>query len=201
MNKFLLAFALFLGFFLGSLSFASAQESSGATPAWVRGSQDAKVKIEVFEDLQCPYCRDYEAVLSEVERKYKGKVAIIYRHNPLQMHRNAMTAAQAAEAAGRRGKFWQMIEVLFDKQQEWSKSKQPEKLFVRYARRIGLNQKRFRADMNSKTVKRRIELDKKRAASLDVLATPTVFLNGERLGATQTDAANLSSLIKEKLKN
>ena len=87
----------------------------GDSPA--RGPADALVTIVEASDFQCPYCKRGAATLKEVEQAYAGKVRVVFKHNPLSFHPNAMPAALAAEEARAQGgdaKFWAMHDKLFE---------------------------------------------------------------------------------------
>jgi protein-disulfide isomerase len=202
MNKFLFNFALVVGFCLILFSNALSQEQSGASPVWSKGTLNSKVTIEVFQDLECPACAYYYSTLEQIEKNYGDKVLIIFRHFPLRkIHPNALAAAQAVEAAGMQGKFWEMLRVIYENQKDLSYKENPKELFAKYAGKLGLNKKKFRIDYDSKSVIQRIQLDMIRGNSLRIMATPSLFLNGESIEFAQMELKSLSSLIEEKLKN
>ena len=84
----------------------------------VRGNPKAPVTIVLFSDFQCPFCARVGPTLDEVQRAYGDKVRIVWKHQPLPFHPNALPAAEAAEAAREQGKFWQMHDRLFAAQRE-----------------------------------------------------------------------------------
>jgi len=92
---------------------------------------------------------------------------------------HALIAAQAAEAAGLQGKFWEMHDKLYENQAAWSEAKDIVPIFVDYAKQIGLDTDRFMRDLNGEGVAQRIFQDGKRAHSLGVNSTPTFFVNGK----------------------
>ncbi|HEX9963234.1 MAG TPA: thioredoxin domain-containing protein, partial [Pyrinomonadaceae bacterium] len=98
--------------------FSFGQETKeGANPAWQKGNSGARVKIEVFNDYQCPTCAAFDQNLDDILRKYPNEVLIIFRNFPLTgTHRNAMAAAKAVEAAGKQGKFWEMMRLVYKNQ-------------------------------------------------------------------------------------
>jgi protein-disulfide isomerase len=116
---------------LSSSAILAQQAKAGAFPAWIKGNPKAKVAIEVFNDYECPACATFQKTLEEIEQKYGDKVQLIYRNFPLKtIHPKAMAAAQAAEAAGKQHKFWEMIKLLYEKQNKWKASEKPEKRFL-----------------------------------------------------------------------
>ena len=106
----------------------------------------------------------------------------MYRHFPLRnIHPNADLAARAAEAAGRQGKFWEMHDLIFEHQKEWADQKDARELFVQYAQSLNLDIEQFWVDVDSSEIKDKIDIDSKSGLNFEVNATPTFFLNGEKL--------------------
>ena len=174
-----------------SLSFALAPEAAGqdvhpgAVPPSSVGDPNAPVSIEVFNDYQCPACAKFNEALKKLRDEYKGGVRVIFRNYPLTViHKNARPAAEAAEAAGLQGKFVEMIDLLYDRQAQWGNDNAVGQLLNSYARQLGLDVERFARDMKSAEVAERILLDDKRALSLKLSGTPTVFVNGKDAGFT-----------------
>ncbi len=154
-------------------------DSTGS--AHMRGDERAPVTLEEFGDYQCPPCGKLAGPLNQIERDFAGKVRLIFRQFPLQVHPNARLAAQAAEAAGLQQRFWEMHDLLYREQEVWSQASVPIGLFVGYAKTIGLDSEKFRLDMESAAVKERVAADERRGEKLGVSVTPTVFLNGKSL--------------------
>ena len=153
----------------------------GAPSPYSRGTQTARVTIEEFSDFECPACGVLEPGLRRVMKDYEDRVHFIFRNYPLQMHKYAFLASRAAEAAGVQGKFWEMHDLLYDNQTEWSKSMEPRVQFDSYATRLGLDVQRFKADMERQDLADRVKADLLRGNSLGVKGTPTVYLNGREL--------------------
>ncbi|MDQ2922073.1 MAG: DsbA family protein [Acidobacteriota bacterium] len=165
------------------------------------GPVDARVKMEEFGDFQCPSCGTLHPVLKKLESEYDSRVALTFREFPLApIHPNALEAARAAEAAGLQGRFWQMHDLLYDYQSAWSDSKDVRAVFVQYAADRGLDAERLRRDMDSQVVKERIAADQRRAVSLGVTGTPTVFINGREVAADALTESGLRALIEGALK-
>lgn len=154
----------------------------GAQPPHERGLASAPATIEEFGDFQCPPCASLHPELKKIEAEYGPRLRVVFRHLPLQqIHKNAAAAAQAAEAAGRQGRFWQMHDMLYEKQKAWESATDVRPLLASYARDLGLDVERFTNDLNSGEVNNRIRADLLRADSLGVTGTPTLFLNGREV--------------------
>lgn len=145
-----------------------------------KGKLDSPVVITEFGDFQCPACANVEETLQkEFFPKYSDKVKFVFKHLPLvQIHKNALSSAYAAEAAAKQGKFWEMHDLLYQKQKEWSELSDPQGKYETYASQIGLNLETFKKDMKSSAVKNTVEDDKSLAEDLKLPGTPTFFVNG-----------------------
>jgi protein-disulfide isomerase len=141
-----------------------------------RGNAKAPVTLVLFSDFQCPYCGKVEPTLNEVEKAYGDKVKVVWKHQPLAMHPQAIPAAEAAEAAREQGKFWQMHDKLFANQGALS----PD-VYTRYAKELNLDLARFEASRQSGKGRARIQQDQEIAGRVGVNGTPTMFVNGERV--------------------
>jgi protein-disulfide isomerase len=159
----------------------------------VRGNPRAPVTIVLFSDFQCPYCARVGPTLEEVQRQYGDKVRIVWKHQPLSFHPHALPAAEAAEAAREQGKFWQMHDRLFGSQRELS----PE-LYERLAKEVGLDVRRFQAATRSGKFRARIQEDQQLAARIGAQATPTMFVNGEKVEGA-VPFATLKAVVDRKL--
>ncbi len=147
----------------------------GASPS--RGPADAPVTIVEFSDFQCPFCARSEGLVAQALQAYPTQARVVYKHFPLvSIHPQAMPAALATVAAQRQGKFWEMHELLFANQRALG----PEQV-EEYARRIGLDVQRFKADIASDGVKAQVQEDIELARRSGVRGTPTVFVNGRLL--------------------
>ncbi len=172
----------------------------GAKPPHYRGSPQAKVVLEEFGDLQCPPCSLLSVALKKMEHDYEGRLRVIFRHFPLAMHKHAIEAARAAEAAGAQKKFWEMSDVLYENQSAWSKEEKVGSIFEDYARKIGLDMERYRADLESNPLLGRIGLDNQRGIALGVTSTPTLFLNNQRVPVQSMSEPGLRAAIDAALK-
>ena len=163
--------------------------------AWEIVTGEPKVTVVVFSDLQCPACRDGEKVAREL-RQMEG-VRFVFRHFPLMtIHKNARLAALAVEAAKRMGKGWEMMEMIFDKQSEWSEASAEEfwMLISGYVSALGLNEAEFQNTMESEDLGRQIEIDESLGNELKLSGTPTFFVNGKMM-ATSLLKAEVEKLL------
>ena len=170
----------------------------GASNPWARGMPTARVTVEEFSDFQCPACGALEPGLRRVMKEYEDRAQFIFRHYPLQqIHKNAFTAARAAEAAGMQGKFWEMADLLYERQAEWTKAEPARPLFVRYAQQLGLDLARFQQDIDGTGAAMRVVNDERRAASRNLGGTPTFIVNGRELKFEESnDLDKLSAAVE-----
>lgn len=149
---------------------------------WVMGDPAAVIQVIEYSDFQCPACRFYSEVNSLLLSRFPGRVGIAFRHFPLQeIHKQANLAAQAAEVAGKQGKFWEMSSLLFENQLAWSESNQALALFAGYATQLGLDKNRFIKDIDSKEVRALVEADYLSGLVARVNSTPSFFVNGQKM--------------------
>jgi Na+/H+ antiporter NhaA len=156
----------------------------------VRGPKHAHVTVIEFGDFECPYCGQAEPILRELLAD--TSIRFVWRNLPLpDVHPNARLAAEAAEAAGAQGKFWEMHDLLLANQSEL----QPDDL-MRYAAELGLDTDRFETDIVTNAHQNRIEQDIESADVSGANGTPTFFINGQRhYGAY--DIGSLKAAVKE----
>jgi protein-disulfide isomerase len=156
----------------------------------VRGDLGAQFTLVEYGDYECPFCRAAHPVVQEVERRLKGQLCFAYRHFPIvNAHPHAVRAAQAAEAAGAQGHFWLMHDRLFE-----SAGLADENL-VRIAVQIGLDTRRFIAELTADRYIDRIREDMGSGARSGVNGTPTFFVGGVRYDG-RPDAVSLITALQ-----
>ncbi|HEY0099359.1 MAG TPA: thioredoxin domain-containing protein [Pyrinomonadaceae bacterium] len=167
----------------------------------LRGRADAPVLIEEYGDFQCPPCGFFHPILKRLEGEYPTQLRVTFHHFPLRnMHKHAEQAARAAEAAAVQGKFWQMHDMLFEKQKEWNEAANVRPVFLGYARTLGLDVQKFSQDMDSVMVGSRVMNDENGGTTRGVTGTPTVFLNGREVPyETAIDYNRLRAVIESEL--
>ncbi len=148
---------------------------------WVKGKSDAPVTLIEYTDFQCPACGAYYPIVKQLSDEMGDQLRLVVRHYPLvTIHKNALSGSRAAEAAGRQGKYWDMYDLLFAHQAEWSLAEDPLKsILPAYAGQIGLDVDKFRADMVDPTLDNKITADRQTGNDLKITGTPSFFLNGK----------------------
>jgi protein-disulfide isomerase len=138
-----------------------------------RGPEAAAVVVVEFADFECPFCQKLAPELDHMWEARRDKVRFVYKFLPLSMHHHGEVAARAAIAAQMQGKFWEMHHQLFANGKHLEESD-----LEGYARAIGADIDRFRADMGGAAAKARIDADRKLADDLGIKGTPTLFIDG-----------------------
>lgn len=149
--------------------------------AWYKGDPKAPYLLVEFADYQCPLCAASVDQVKKILDEHKGKFCFVFHGVQIQgTHYNALLMAQAAEAAGRQGKFWEMHEALFKKQSQFQGIPEVDaiELIEKTAKEIGLDMLRFGADLKSPEVSKGLERSSKIAAAANVHATPMFFIIG-----------------------
>jgi protein-disulfide isomerase len=160
-----------------------------------QGPDDAPVTLVEFGDFECPHCGRAYPIIKEVQSLLGDKLLFVFRHFPITTsHPHAQHAAEAAEAAGAQGKFWEMHDILFENQHALDDSDLAE-----YARMIGLDLRRFVADMRVHKYAQHVREDFRSGILSGVNGTPTFFINGLRYDGpwdAQTLTAELLAAIE-----
>ncbi|HRJ06002.1 MAG TPA: DsbA family protein [Candidatus Saccharibacteria bacterium] len=183
-------------------SILSGTAKSGDIGDHVKGTKDSKVVLIEYGDFQCPGCEAAYPVVKSLAEKYGDKIAIVFRNFPLtNAHPNARAASAAAEAAGLKGKFWEMHDKLFENQSEWADASTSErgKFFERYATEIGLDGNEFTTSLGSQSgrLNQKISFDQALGRKIKVDGTPAFFLNGAKLAADKVSSEESFSKVIE----
>jgi protein-disulfide isomerase len=156
----------------------------------IRGDKNAPIALIEFSDFECPYCgRSARDVLPELDRQYlrAGKVLLAWRHFPLSIHDHARKAAEAAECAGRQGKFWEFHDWAFEHQQELDVTS------VRgAAEQLRLDLPSFMACLDNGETTGKVKRDVEIGEGFSVSSTPTWFLGVVRPDGTVKLSARIS---------
>jgi protein-disulfide isomerase len=171
----------------------------GAEPAHTLGPANAPVHLEEFGDFECPPCGAFHPILDQMHEEFGDRLRITFREFPLPIHQHAVAAASAAEAAGIQGKFWEMHDLIYERQNAWKGQFNVRPIFEGYAKQIGLDVERYNRDLGGSLVAQRIFQDGKRGQSLGVQGTPTVFINGREVPFENLAADKLRQVILKEL--
>jgi protein-disulfide isomerase len=165
-----------------------------ATPkARQKGEPTAPILMVEYSDFQCPMCARVQPALEELLEKYKGKVRLAYKHYPLQMHKNAFAASQAAECAADQDKFWAFKDRLYALQPQWAPLADPTTAYLSIAGELKLDSARFESCYRGSSKDPLIEKDRAEGKARQVNATPTLFIGDERLvgGFIESEGARI----------
>jgi protein-disulfide isomerase len=166
----------------------------------VAGKVDSKVTLIEYGDFQCPACKSYFPIVSQLKKDYGDRVAFQFRHYPLvQVHPNAFLGSRAAEAAGKQDQFYEMHDLLYENQDSWSSSSNPAAVFESYARQLGLDIEKFKNDSGNSAVAGTINADVKAAQAAGADSTPTFVLNGRTIEQIPRNVDGFKKLLDEEL--
>lgn len=169
---------------------------------WAKGPASATVTFTEYSDFQCPYCALLAPVLAQIQNEFPRDVRIVYRHFPLvSIHDKAALSAQAAEAAGRQGKFWEMHDLLFEYQREWSglSVDQFQAWLIEQAGRLRLNEDRFVADLNSQAITDFVKDAWERGKEIGLPGTPFLLIDGQIWSQSlPMSAENIKAIVELK---
>ncbi|RKG93714.1 thioredoxin [Corallococcus sp. CA053C] len=160
----------------------------------VRGAAKAPVTIVAWSDFECPFCSRAVPTLEQVEKEYKGKVKIAFKHQPLSFHQHAKLAAQASMAANEQGKFWEMHDKLFANQRALDRAS-----LEKYAQELKLDMTKFKSALDTNKFDAQIAADMAAGEAVGANGTPTFFINGRTLVGAQPFEA-FKKVIDEELK-
>lgn len=139
------------------------------------GPKEAKITLVEYSDYQCPACAQMSKVINDLSQAYANDLKVVYRHFPLSFHKYARSAAYAAEAAGKQGKFWQMSDLIFANQTKLS-----ETIFAELAKELNLDMEQFSRDFASEEIKKKVERDTEESYALQIDGTPTFYINNQK---------------------
>jgi protein-disulfide isomerase len=155
-----------------------------------RGPEDAPVTLVEYGDYQCPYCADMNPMIKAIAKAMGTQLRFVFRHMPLlEMHPYAQHAAEAAEAAGAQGKFWEMHDGILQQQSELGSD-----LLHQLAIKLKLDMEQFSADLEERRYRPRVKRDFMGGMRSGVAGTPTFFINGKRYEGALDHASLLSAI-------
>jgi protein-disulfide isomerase len=160
----------------------------------VRGPADARITLVEFSDFECPFCSAAVKQVDIVMAAYPNDIKLIYKQFPLSMHPHAELSAEASLAAREQGKFWEMYEVLFKNFRQLSRAN-----ILAWAKELGLNVDKFKADLDSGKYKKEVEKDLADGEAAGVYGTPAFYINGKQYNG-EVSLAALKPILAAELK-
>lgn len=177
-------------------------EAAGSDQTLTAGPKDAKIKLVLFYDMQCPACATFHKKIGHIRSKFGNDVYISVKQFPLNIpaHDKSFMAARFVLAAELQGKGWQMLDAVLTNQKKWSSSSSARNLLIGYARHLGLNLSQFIYDSDSSMIEFAVINDIKLARSLHIDYTPCVIFNGEKISFAETDRIEnkIEDLLKQR---
>lgn len=188
-NRFFITLLVVMAVVIGGFTLTKQKKSdtSGSTnntqpTNHITGSTSSGVTLTEYGDFQCPACAQYYPIVKQLKETYKDKIILQFRNFPLvQIHRHAFVASRAAEAADKQGKFWEMHDILYENQQAWGETSNPNSQFEAYATQLGLDLAKFKTDMASEETNNKINADISEGQKLGATGTPTFAINGKKI--------------------
>jgi protein-disulfide isomerase len=161
------------------------------------GKQDSTVTVVEYADFQCPGCANFATTVEkQLKENYGDRIKYVYKHFPLtSLHRNAQKAAEASEAAGAQGKFWEYHDLLFSRQAEaetWNIDR-----FTSYAQELGLDTTRFRQELIDNIYRQAVKDSINEADAKGYTGTPTLEINGKKFEPTPGSVPTYEDISKE----
>jgi protein-disulfide isomerase len=155
------------------------------------GPEDAPYTLVEYGDYECPDCGRLYVILRDLQNDIASRLRVVFRHYPLSgIHHHAQQAAEAAEAVGAQGKFWEMHTLLFERQDALR-----TKDLIRYAGELSLDVERFRNELKNATYSERVRADFIAGVQNGVNHTPGLFLNSVRYEGNW-DRESIETLLK-----
>ncbi len=146
------------------------------------GADNAAITVTVFTDFECPFCRMAHQQIKDLAARYTESVRVLFKNFPLNMHKDARTAAYAAACAHLQGKFWPYADLLFENQEQLDTSS-----LYKYAEQVGLDMDKFKESMESGQGEKIVDADIAEGVELGINGTPGVFINGHFFNGVPTE--------------
>lgn len=179
------------------LLLSSARLENPASPRLAGAS--STISIVEFADFECPACGSMHPVFKQLLKDYGSKITFVYRNFPI--HDNADQFAMAALSAGKQGKFWEMHDMMFEGQGEWSDMALEKQMaiFSGYAQKLGLDMKKYQTDLADANSEAIVKKDKEDAFAMGINATPTIIINNNRVIVGGKSYADLKKIVDEEI--
>lgn len=163
---------------------------------FTKGNPKSKVVVTEYGDFQCPACAASQPIVKQLLNEFGDKIYFVYRYFPLvNVHKSAKISAQAGFAAFKQGKFWEMHDMLYDTQADWSPILNPQDTFVQYATNLKMDINKFKADMNSNEAAKFVDDSLNKAVASGLNSTPSFFINNKKIISPNT-YADFKTLIE-----
>lgn len=181
-------------------------EQVGGQPSYaqgnVKGATNASVSMVEFSDFQCPFCgRFAKETLGQIEQEYikTGKVKLVFRHFPF-LGQESVWAAEASECANEQGRFWDYHDELFSRQAGENRGAFSKAKLKRFAGEMGLDASAFAACLDSGRYTQKVRDDLAEGRRMGAKATPTFFINGNKVEGAQPFSVFQSLIEAERAK-
>ncbi|MEI6352937.1 MAG: thioredoxin domain-containing protein [Candidatus Nomurabacteria bacterium] len=169
------------------------------------GDPNAKLKLVEYADFQCPACARFSTIFPEVFKYINDKygsstLSLTYKYFPLvSIHQNALLSGDSAEAAKQQGKFWEMHDELFAKQDDWGEALDAKIKIEGYAKDMGLDMTKFVVDRDSQAAKDSVNAGLKESTQLQLDHTPTIFINGVEWSDISLTVPAMEKALEDKI--
>jgi protein-disulfide isomerase len=199
---------LVMALIAGAVMYQSSAPQTSTAPPPTPGPDKPKaqdktsgtIMLEEFGDYQCPPCGNLHPVLKTIKEEFGDRIQFVFHHFPLiQIHPHAVSASQAAVAAGFQGRFWEMHDLIYKNQSAWSGAADAQPYFLSYARQLGIDVSRFMNDAANPRTIAIIQSDLQRGQSLGVNSTPTLFIDGREVPFKNLTLDYLRNEIRSRL--
>jgi len=200
MNKLsvqIVAVLAFVGIALGALYYGGVFGNSQNGEISQTERTARQVEILKYSDYSCPACAAYAPLEKQLKAEFGDMVQFGYRHFPLESFPHSELAAYAAEAARNQGKFLEMHDMLFNRQQEWSPTQaNAEQIFMDYAEMLELDLEQFEADLDNEEIHAKVESNLQECIRRQVNATPTYFVDGHKIRQNPQSYEQFKSIVE-----
>ena len=194
MKKFVIPFLLTAVMVLGSgLVSTSVAQSQSADDT------NKTITLTEYSDYECPACGYFYPIVKKLKAKYGEQIKLNLKFYPLNSHQFSALAARAAQAAKNQGKFHEMHNKLFENQDYWVRSSNPQSIFVNYAKDLDLDVNQFKKDLNSAETQKTVMEQKQEGREAGVNATPTFFIEGKMIDPLPQNFEQFDSIIQKYL--
>lgn len=191
--KQIIIFGLVVAGIIGAdVAFGGSDSIVGAESNNFYGQESGVVTITEYGDFECPACAGFFPIVSQIKEEFQEQIRFEFKHFPLvQIHPNATAAHRASQAAANQGQFWEMHDLLYQRQGSWRSSggvghngvpisnNNPTAIFEEYARELGLDMDQYIADANSSETLAIINADIDAGKQRGANSTPTFYIDGE----------------------